>query len=81
MQILINGNAVKIPHNLAAHLLEGQIVHGFFGYKILTLPDPFPVQCVDRSRLFFIGAHPIDAAHENIPEEGAVCGADQKACV
>ena len=76
--ILVYGNGVKISDNLSADTVKAEEIHVFAGDEILRDFQPFFMHGIDAAGFLFIGTHPIDAAHKDIAEDGAVSGAHQQ---
>ena len=78
LQILINGDGIKFMHDLTAHAVKGKEIHVLCGNKFLCTLHPFSVHGIHAAGLCFIRAHTVNAAHENVSEGSAVCGAQNQ---
>ena len=73
-----NGYCIKFFYDFAAHFTEGKITHVLSGNEFAAFCYPFLMNCIDGTGFFFVGAHPVDTAHEDISEYGTICETEKK---
>ena len=80
--LVCDRDTVKFFHYFTAHFAEGEVVRKLFrGQEILALFYPLLMNRVDGAGLFFVGAHMINTAHENIAEDCTEGRTGQKVCI
>ena len=73
-----NGDVIKFPDDLTADLLELAVGRITAGNKFLADAHPFFMELICGALHLLIRPHPVNAAHEDVAEEGSVDAADQK---
>ena len=76
-----NRNIVEIVNDLAAHVLKLTVGNVLCRDQFFTARLPFAVQRIDGTGRGLVGAHPVDAAHEQIAERDGIDCTHQHFCI